>query len=108
MWVKYVTGGITVGWQRSEVDFSAAATADTEADHYGISFAVNEDLTVSAGRQEVDFEGGGKEDEESSGISASYTMGGMTLAGAMNDIDNMAGTATRDHEGYEFTLSFAF
>ena len=25
MWVKYVTGGITVGWQRSEVDFAAAA-----------------------------------------------------------------------------------
>ena len=87
MWVKYVTGGITVGWQRSEVDFAAAATSDTEADHYGISFAVNEDLTVSAGRQEVDFSGSGKEDEESSGISASYTMGGMTLAGAMNEVD---------------------
>ena len=35
-------------------------------------------------------------------------MGGMTLAGAMNELDNIAGTATRDVEGYEFTLSFAF
>ena len=35
-------------------------------------------------------------------------MGGMTLAGATNEVDNMAGTATRDFEGYEFTLSFAF
>ena len=48
------------------------------------------------------------EDQESTGISASYTMGGMTLAGAMNDSDNMGGTAATDREGYEFTLSFAF
>ena len=48
------------------------------------------------------------EDQESSGISASYTMGGITLGGAMNEVDNMGGTAATDVEGYEFTLSFAF
>ena len=34
-------------------------------------------------------------------------MGGMTLAGAMNDVENMNGssTAANDVEGYEFTLS---
>ena len=31
----------------------------------------------------------GQDDQESTGISASYTMGGMTLAGAMNEVDNM-------------------
>ena len=47
-------------------------------------------------------------DQESTGISASYTMGGMTLAGSMNEVDAMQGTATKDFEGYEFSLSFAF
>ena len=47
-------------------------------------------------------------DQESTGISASYTMGGMTLAGAMNEVDSMDGVATGDYEGYEFNLSFAF
>ena len=47
-------------------------------------------------------------DQDSTGISASYTAGGMTLAGAMNEVDAMQGTATKDFEGYEFTLSFAF
>ena len=49
-------------------------------------------------------------DQESLGISFSYTMGGMTLAGAMNEVDNMngSGTTANDVEGYEFTLSFAF
>jgi len=47
-------------------------------------------------------------DQTSTGISASYTMGGMTLAGAMNEVNSMDGTPTNDFEGYEFTLSFAF
>ena len=55
MWIKYVMGGATMAYQRSEVDYAAATSRDEESDHYGISFAVNEDLTVSAGRQEVDL-----------------------------------------------------
>ena len=47
-------------------------------------------------------------DQESTGVSFSYTMGGMTLGGAMNEVDSMDGVATGDYEGYEFNLSFAF
>ena len=65
-------------------------------------------MSIGYSYHELETELTTDEDQESTGISASYTMGGMTLAGAMNDVDNMAGTATRDHEGYEFTLSFAF
>ena len=107
MWVKYVMGGITVGSQRSEVDYAAAATNDAESDHYGISFAVNEDLTVSAGRQEVDFSGS-LEDEESSGVSMSYTMGGLTIAGHANSTDTQDGVAAEDETSKSINFSFAF
>ncbi len=107
MWVKYVTGGITVAWQRSEVDFSSTSSNDTESDHYGISFAVNEDLTVSAGRQEVDFSGS-LEDEESSGVSMSYTMGGMTIAGHANSTDTQNGVAAEDETSKSINFAFAF
>ena len=108
MYVKYVMGGATIGWQRSEVDFAATATSDTEADHYGISFAVNEDLTISAGRQEVDFSGSGLEDEESSGMSASYTMGGLTIAGHANSTDSQDGASGEDEESKSINFAFAF
>jgi len=107
MWVKYVMGGITVGFQRSEVDYAAAATNDAESDHYGISFAVNEDLTVSAGRQEVDFSGS-LEDEESSGVSMSYTMGGLTIAGHANSTDTQDGVAAEDETSKSINFAFAF
>ena len=108
MWVKYVVGNITLGWQRSEVDFAAATSNDTEADHYGISFQVNEDLAVSAGRQEVDFSGSGKEDEESSGISASYTMGGLTIGGHANSTDSQDGVSGEDETSKSINFAFAF
>jgi len=108
IWVKYVTGAITVGFQRSEKDYSATGTSDEDADHMGISFAVNEDLTISMGRQEVDFSGSGMSDEESSGISASYTMGGMTIAGHSNKTDSLGGTSGANEESKSINFAFAF
>ena len=75
---------------------------------YGITYAVNDDMSIGYSYHELETESTTDEDQESTGISASYTMGGMTLAGAMNDSDNMGGVAATDREGYEFTLSFAF
>ena len=108
IWIKYVMGGATMAWQRSEVDFSAATSRDDQGDHYGISFAVNEDLTVSAGRQEVDFSTSGNEDEESSGVSASYTMGGLTIAGHANSTDSQNGVSGQNETSKSINFAFAF
>jgi len=108
MWVKYVTGGLTMAYQRSKNDYAATGTSDEDGDHYGISFAVNEDLTVSVGRQEVDFSGSGMSDEESSGVSASYTMGGLTVAGHSNKTDNLGGTSGSNQESKSINFAFAF
>ena len=111
MYATYATGGFTVGVQGSDRD-QTTANADQESIAYGITYAVNDDLSVGYSYHEVEFAAGATNnlDQESTGISASYTMGGMTLAGAMNDVENMNGssTAANDVEGYEFTLSFAF
>ena len=107
MYATYATGGFTFGVQASDLDHTTA-TSDQESIAYGITYAVNDDLSVGYSYHELETELTTDQDQESTGISASYTMGGMTLAGASNEVKNMAGTATRDHEGYEFTLSFAF
>ena len=107
MYATYATGGFTVGIQASDKDVTTAGS-DAESIAYGITYAVNDDMSIGYSYHELETESTTDEDQESTGISASYTMGGMTLAGAMNEVDNMAGTDTRDHEGYEFTLSFAF
>ena len=109
-YVKYAVGGFTLGYQISEADHDTK-TSSLDSTAYGISYAVNDDLSIGYSYHEVEMDSGrstGTFDQESTGVSASYTMGGMTLAGAMNETDNMRGVDASDFESYEFNLSFAF
>jgi outer membrane protein OmpU len=105
-WLTYTVGGITAGYQRTDIDYSGS-TNDEERNHIAASIAVNENLSVSYGRSEVDM-GSGKVDEESSGVSASYTMGSITVAAISNATDNVAGTSGTDDTYKELSVAFAF
>ena len=106
MYAKYTYGSVTVGYQNNEAE-AAAAASDIEFEAVGISYAINDSLTVAYNSSESKV-GVLPQKQEASGISASYTAGGMTIAGVMNDVDNVAGVAANDTEGYELNLSFAF
>ena len=108
MYVKYAIGGFTVGAQAVDADHDTTSSSQ-ESTAFGITYAVNDDMSIGYSYHELEFDSGASlTDQESTGFSASYTMGGMTLAGAMNEVDNMDGGATKDFEGYEFNLKFAF
>jgi outer membrane protein OmpU len=106
-WIKYASGGLTIAYQRSEVDAVATGTATQKSTHIGASFAVNEDLSVSVGRQEVDM-GAGKTDEESTGLAASYTMGSLTIGAHSNKTDDVGGTSGSEDSVKEISIAFAF
>jgi outer membrane protein OmpU len=105
VWATYTSGMATVGLQHSAID---KASNDISRMAYAVSLAVNENMSVSYGVSTVEFDEAGKADEESSGISASYTMGGMTLAAVMNKTDSIGGTAGSDKSFTEVSLAFAF
>ena len=109
-YAKYAIGGFTIGYQVSESDHDTK-TLSLDSVAYGVTYAVNDDITVGYSYHEVDMDSArstGTFTQESTGISASYTMGGMTLGGAINETDNMRGVDASDFESYEFNLSFAF
>ncbi len=107
VYAKYTSGAVTVGAQLSEID-KTAANGDIDREAAAISFAVNENLSVSWGISTVEYEDATKVDAESTGISASYTMGGMTVGAVSNKTDSFGGTAGTDQEFTEVSLSFAF
>ena len=107
MYIKYAFGPITVGAQTSESSHTTA-TLGKESTAYGITYAVNDDMSIGLSSHVLESDNTTDADQESIGMSFSYTMGGMTLAGAMNEVNNMDGTPTNDFEGYEFNLKFAF
>ena len=111
IFVKYAVGGFTLGYQMSETDGTVAAQED-ESTGWGVTYAVNENFTIGYGERDYDDDTSTttKVEQNDKGFQASYTMGGMTIAGHMNENDNVDGStaATADKESYEFALTFAF
>ena len=105
MYIKYSMGPISVGAQSTDINVQTA-TSDIERASYGISFAVNENLSLGYGVSTVEYEALGN-DEESKGLGAAYTAGGMKLGVIHNKKDNLNGGAN-DMEMTELQLTFAF
>ena len=105
MYAKYSYGSLTVGYQKNETD-GPAASNDVEFTAIGVTYAVTDDITIGYGQSTYDL-ASDADDQEATGLSASFTSGGMTIAGGMNSADNVNNGAT-DAEGYEFNISFAF
>ncbi len=105
-YVSYAIGSLTLGYQQSEAD-SPTAGASTDSKAMGVSYAVTPDFSVAYNTHKLSKEND-PDEQKAVGISASFTMGSMTLAGASNKVSNIANAAAADVDGYEMTLSFAF
>jgi len=104
LFATYAIGGATVGIQKSERDNENAS--DVESTGIGVSYAVNDDLSISYGvntRETV-----GSQDQDAVAIGASYTVGSLGIAVSMHQVDNVNNAANDDRSGYQMVLTFAF
>jgi len=108
MYVKYVYGAATMGYQTSEKEGNTPANSD-EFKAWGITYAISEDLSVGYASSNVNL-GDATVDQETTNVSFSYTMGGMSVTGSFVDQENAGGSthANNDRKGYELGLAFAF
>jgi outer membrane protein OmpU len=106
-YVKYAMGGATMAVQYTDLD-KPAGTNDINSLGYGVTFAVNENLSIGISRLDVDYNTTSKSDQSSTGIGASYTMGSMSIKGSTSETDDAAGSSGDNDKHTEITLSFAF
>ena len=108
----YAYGPVSVGYSETEYDSeNTGADADQEVDSWNVSYTISENISVSYGSETIaEPNETSDQDIEISGITASYTTGGMTISGTMIDADNTAmGTATtEDKQQWSLAASFAF
>ena len=105
MYAKYSVGAFTVGYQMSEAD-GPASSDDVEFTAMGLTYAITDDISIGYNQSTSDM-ASASDDQEATGISASFTSGGITVGGMMNSVDNVS-HSTKDAEGYELNISFAF
>ena len=107
MYATYAFGPVTVGYQISEADHPTSTAGDKDFTAIGVSYAVSDDLSVSYNTSTIEY-GDTQKDQEATGISASFTTGGITIGGSINDVDNMGGEDSKDQEAFELNFALAF
>ena len=108
-YIKYAFGSFTVGMQESQQEQAGATTSDDEFSAVGITYQVNDDLTIGYHSSERDF-GDKAQDQENTNLSIAYTTGGVTISAAMVEMNNVGGStlADDDTDGFAVDVSFAF
>ena len=105
VYATYSMGPISVGIQNTKIE-KDLANRDIERDSYGITFNVNENLSIGYGVSDTEFEQHTL-DEENTGYQVSYTAGGMTV-GFVNNVKDNSNGANTDLEMNELMLTFSF
>jgi len=106
MYITYVYGPVTFGYQQSEVDKSGSAS-DDEVTRWGVLYAVNDEMSISY-QDHVNDQTNISTDEEATGWSASYTVGSMTFKAHRNKATNVGNAITMESEHTEVGVTFAF
>ncbi len=99
----YAYGPLSIGYQVADID---NGTTNYDTDIYGVSFNVNDALSVSYQYGETDGYAGGVT-AEFTGISAAYNIGPMAIKFTDNSGKSMNGT-TNDDDNRELSLSMSF
>ncbi len=107
MSASYTVGGATFAYTDYSADDDTASGTDYDATHYGVSFAVNDDLTISYDKSESD-KSNAAVDEEITSWQASYTMGSMTIKAHVSSADNEQFSSGAEDEQKAIDVSWAF
>ena len=109
--ISYAAGGFTVGYQWSEEDLGTDTGAlSYENTGYGITFAVNDDLSIGYNHYESDQDNATDVTAEATAIQIAYSMGGASIRLAEGTAENTAyqTTALYDRDATLLSVSLAF
>ena len=107
--IKYAWGSFTAGWQQSTEETGLTATAEYENTAYGITFQVNDDLSIGYNHVESD-KSGTANDPEADSYQIAYTMGGASIRLMEQQVENQtySSAATADFDATILSLGLAF
>jgi len=111
----YAVGSVTVGYQMSRDNQQASnvgVTSYYDNQAFGVSFNVNDNLSLSYGNHKSDrsLTNASSVELEAESLQIAYTMGGMSIKVAESSVDNGSYTSgnAQDRDGTTVALSLAF
>ena len=104
----FAIGGATVGYQHSKEDNVGASGTYYENDAYGVSYSINDDLSISYGNHESKSNSASTGTIKATSIQVSYSVGGASIKFAENSVDNANYVSGTNREGRTVALTLAF
>jgi hypothetical protein len=106
--VAYNFGQIAVGIGRIEAEDGVSATAmDRSTDDFGVTFAVNDKLSLGVNYAKTDIDTA-VEDEKMTMAQIGYNLGAVGFAVSYAQFENVLGAANTDDEHFNVRLSTKF
>jgi len=108
---KYAVGGFTLGYQYSKEDTGRATTnTQYQNDGYGITFAINDDLSIGYNNYKSEQKSTTNTELEASSVQIAYSAGGLSirLADATIDNQNYQTGAANSRDATTLSVALAF
>ena len=108
---KFAVGSFTLGYQWSEEETGRASTnTKYQNDGYGITFAINDDLSVGYNLYKSNQSSTTDVEVEASSIQVAYSVGGLSIRLADATVDNAlyATAATNQRDATTLSVALAF
>jgi len=107
--IGYAIGSFNAGYQVTKEDTGQTAVTEYKNTSYGITFSVNDDLSIGYGHVESDSSGGAA-NPEADAYQIAYTMGGASIRIAEVDVSNAtySTASSGDKSGTVISLGLAF
>jgi outer membrane protein OmpU len=109
--IKYAVGSFTLGYQWSQEENGRASTnTEYTNDGYGVTFAINDDLSIGYNNYESEQESTTNTTVEASSVQIAYSAGGLSIRLADQSVDNKlySTAASADRDATTLSVAMAF
>ena len=103
---SFTSGSFKLGANHNSTDYGST-TNDIDNQAYGVSYAVNDDLTISY-QVVTNSRDTAAQDEQISQVAASYSMGSISFSGYIGKQSDVSGTAGSDDAEKHISMSLSF
>ncbi len=108
--VTYTMGGISVGYQQSQITENTDGGTSEHATGMSIAANIMDGLSVSYGEREIEHQkpSAAHVTEDQDGYAIAYTMGSAKISFQHNEVSNNGGTSGTNDENTEINLALSF
>jgi hypothetical protein len=105
---SYTYGQFSVGAAIRDLDDETSTTEKSKSNAYAVSYAVNDQISISYEDRTTETDSTTDKDEEAKAFSVGYNLGGLAIVANYGTVDNMGGASGENGEAFQLRSVYKF